>query len=286
LGALEAYPIEIMHIILGNLDLKTLTNFRSVSYSARLLVDTMKPYTNIMRLAPNSIRALLSTDMAIHFNSHDIFNALCEQDCYLCGNEFGPFMDLFTSKRVCCNCVTAVDTESLYSATPASAQRILKLTANEVQRLPTLRTLYTVYGNRTEKVLERVSVVRIGTAALKVSPLVKFNDVLGVYQRSLRFGSLIRIPTYHQKEKSLHWGFSCRSCCCPQYPKLAARNKVFLSVDNYLEHYQECKRSQKAKQWLESLIESEMPEEECKDSKVYQSLLHRLNIYFRTLTVD
>jgi hypothetical protein len=280
-----------MHMILGKLDLKTLTNFRSVSYSARLLVDTMKPYTDIIRLAPNFIRALLSTDMAIHFNSHDIFNALCEQDCCFCGNKFGLFMNLFTCKRVCYNCVINVDTESLYSATPDSAQRILKLTANEVQRLPTLRMLFAVYGNRTEEASERVSVVRIGTAALKASPSVELNDVLSFpYQRSLRFGSLIRIPTYHQKEKSLHWGVSCRSCCWSEYlkpNKLLARNKVFLSIDHYLEHYQECKRSQKSKQWLESLIESEMLEEgEYKDPKVYRVLLHKLVIYFKTLTED
>jgi hypothetical protein len=281
LGALEAYPIEIMHIILGNLDLKTLTNFRSVSYSARLLVDTMKPYTDSIQLAPNSIRALLSTDMAIHFNSHDIFNALCEQDCYLCRKEFGPFMDLFTSKRVCYNCVTAVDTESYYTVTPDTAQRILKLTATEVQRLPTLRMLPDVYDNRMEKDSERVSVVRIETAALKASPWVVV---------SFRFGSLIRVPTYNQKEKSLHWGVSCRSCCWSEYLKptnFYARIKVFLSIDHYLEHYQECKRSQKAKQWLESLIESEMLEEgEYKDPKVYRVLLHKLVIYFKTLTED
>ena len=282
-----------MHMILGNLDLKTLTNFRSVSYSARMLVDTMKPYADIIRLAPNSIRALLSTDMAIHFNSHDIFNALCEQDCCLCGNEFGPFMDLFTCKRVCYHCVKNFDTESLYSATLDSAQLILKLTASEAERLPKLRLLPGIHGSRAEK---RVSVVRVGSAALKASSLFDYNLVnhvlqFSVYccQHSLRFGSLIRIPTYHQKEKSLHWGVSCRSCCWSENresTELLARNKVFLSINHYLEHYQQCQRSQKSKQWLESLIESQLLEEEYKDPKVYQSLLNRLIIYFRTLTED
>lgn len=190
-------------------------------------------------------------------------------------------MDLFTSKRVCYNCVTAVDTESYYTVTPDTAQRILKLTATEVQRLPTLRMLPDVYDNRMEKDSERVSVVRIETAALKASPWVVV---------SFRFGSLIRVPTYNQKEKSLHWGVSCRSCCWSEYLKptnFYARIKVFLSIDHYLEHYQECKRSQKAKQWLESLIESEMLEEgEYKDPKVYRVLLHKLVIYFKTLTED
>ncbi|CAG8961941.1 hypothetical protein HYFRA_00013721 [Hymenoscyphus fraxineus] len=98
LGVLRALPIEMIHSILNLLDLQSLTDLRRISWGIQALVNTLPTYKAIVHHTPDVLRALLSTKMAGYYTAQDMFNALCIQSCFGCGN-FGPFIDLFTGYR-------------------------------------------------------------------------------------------------------------------------------------------------------------------------------------------
>ena len=76
LGALEALPPEVIHLVFNTIDLQSLTAFRAISWGARALVDSFSPYNAIFQYFPDALRALLSTQMAVHFTAQDILEAL------------------------------------------------------------------------------------------------------------------------------------------------------------------------------------------------------------------
>ena len=88
IGNLEFLPLEVIHSIFNMIDLQSLTDFRAISWRARALVDSLSPYKAIIQHCPDALRALLSTQMAIHFTAQDIFHALCTQAYFGCG-QFG-----------------------------------------------------------------------------------------------------------------------------------------------------------------------------------------------------
>ncbi len=124
IGNLEILPIEIIHSIFNILDLQTLTHCRAISWRARCLVDSIPPYKTIVQHAPNALRALLSTNMAVCFTAQDIFKALCMQDCFICG-QFGPFLDLFSAQRCCVTCIAYSDALLSIKTMPAKNTHIL-----------------------------------------------------------------------------------------------------------------------------------------------------------------
>lgn len=63
-GALRHLPPELVHMVLSQLDIKTLTKFRCVDLQAREVVDTMPEYQNLMIQTPNLIRGVLSLNLA------------------------------------------------------------------------------------------------------------------------------------------------------------------------------------------------------------------------------
>ena len=120
-GNLTTLPLEMKHLILRLLDLKPLTNLRAVSWGARTLVDNLPQYKAIIEHAPNALRAFLSTNMAVQLTSTNLFDTLCTQACFCCG-QFGPMLDLFTCNRCCTPC--ASDSNDLLSITVAIANMI------------------------------------------------------------------------------------------------------------------------------------------------------------------
>lgn len=72
IGDLEFLPIELIHSVFNILDLQNPTNFKAIIWRARALVDSFPPYYAIVKHSPNALRALLSTNMTIHFTAQDI----------------------------------------------------------------------------------------------------------------------------------------------------------------------------------------------------------------------
>jgi hypothetical protein len=228
--------------------LQSLTDFRVISWRARALVNSFQPYSKIAHYSPDALRALLSTRMAIYFTAQDIFDALCTQKCFGCG-EFGPFLDLFTSYRQCITCVA--NSDSLFSITAFSAKRKFDLSSETLQALPTLLSLPGRYTESERPCGRRLSLVRMVSAG---ATMPKQNHDLSDSLPSLdshgqnpnRFMSMIRFPALNMDTGKLDWGVSCQAC------RLGTRDKkrgyyswsTVYSAAGYMEHFQKCQLSQ------------------------------------------
>lgn len=248
IGNLDAFPLEIIHLILGTLDLQSLTDFRVISWRARALVNSLQPYRKIAHYSPDALRALLSTQMAVHFTAKDIFNALCTQQCFGCG-QFGPFLDLFTSHRQCITCVAYSD--SLLSITASSAKTKFDLNPETLSSLPTLLSLPGRYTQSERACGRRLSLVRmVSVAATMPIQNDDFSDSLPPLdcheQNPNRFMAIIRFPSLDIGTGKLDWGVSCQAC------RLGTRDKrrgyynwnTIYSTAGYIEHFQKCQLSQ------------------------------------------
>lgn len=63
-------------------------------------------YKGIVQHCPDVFRALMSADMAVHFTSRHIYEALCRAKCVECG-ESGSHLDLFRADRYCILCMAS-----------------------------------------------------------------------------------------------------------------------------------------------------------------------------------
>lgn len=262
IGDLEAFPLEIIHSVFDVLDLQSLTDFRTVSWSARALVDNFPPYDAIVRHCPDALRALLSTHMAAHFTCGNISQALTTQACLDCG-QFGPFLDLLTGHRRCLTC--AIYSEHPMSMTASSAKKKIGLKLKAMRTLPTLLSLPGEYSERERTYRRRTSLVStlsvIAAAAAQdkdsdASRLGRRRITLPLTRRLYRYGwnphrfmTLIRFPAVDLKTGNLDWGVCCQACCLG--PRDENRgyydwNTTYSAV-GYLEHFQKCQVSQMAR---------------------------------------
>lgn len=100
LGYLDTLPFKLCTTILLDLDLQSLTQFRTINRRARFLVDNLPRYKDVITHAPGVIRAALSIQIAPWLSCRTLYCDLRTQACSYCG-DFGAFLYLFTGCRVC-----------------------------------------------------------------------------------------------------------------------------------------------------------------------------------------
>lgn len=258
-GTLRAFPLplEIMSSILSLLDLRSLTNFRAVSWGSRALVDGLPKYKSIIHHAPNALRALLSTKTARYFTALDLFKALSSQACVNCGRQFGPLLSMFTCHRYCLSCIK--NGAELLCLPLSAAKRMFLLQPDVINKLRTCWTLPGRYGEIQNAHRRRYTLVRVREIPwIKQSPPYlgfEYHDKRG--RNSYRFMSMLRIPALAEKTGKLDWGVSCRSCRFG--PRIwdveNLHANTLYSSDDYSEHFRICESShERRKTTLESMI--------------------------------
>lgn len=105
LGDLNYLPLEVLHIILVNLDLRTLTTFRRVNRRALSILDCLYKYRAIVTHCPNLLRGVLSIQSDQWVTCRTLYNALCQSKCEACG-DFGGYVYILTGSRVCFLCLS------------------------------------------------------------------------------------------------------------------------------------------------------------------------------------
>lgn len=156
LGDIDTLPPELYTAVLLQLDLQTLTKFRSVNQRARLVVDSIPQYREILTHSPNTLRAVLSTGLGPHLTPRDLHNALCSQACAQCG-DFGAFLYLFTCSRLCFLCLT--EESRFLPMTTTSAKEAYGLSSTTISTLPTLRSLPGSYSHLEKTWRKRVTLI-------------------------------------------------------------------------------------------------------------------------------
>jgi hypothetical protein len=104
LGDLDMFPVELQSIILVQLDLKTLTNFRHVNRQAMEVVDTLPEYQSILQQIPASLRAMFSVDLGESITCQKFYETLCTANCEGC-RQSAEFIYLLKCCRICMECL-------------------------------------------------------------------------------------------------------------------------------------------------------------------------------------
>ena len=154
LGPFDQLPPEIVSLIFTQVDLETLTRFRSVSRAGRDAVNNLFTYRNIMNHAPQILRATLALEAGKYITLTQLDAALMSKACQDCGN-FGAFLDVPNCERVCYRCFT--ENEDRMPLSAAHARWRWRLTKKEYD-LSKKNMIRTVIGRH--KLRSPVRVVR------------------------------------------------------------------------------------------------------------------------------
>lgn len=90
LGTLEQLPLELLHMILTQLTIRSLTHFRHVNRRALQIVYSIPQYKAIAVYAPASLCGILSIGTGEWMPCQDLHDKLCTAECDSCG-DFGGY---------------------------------------------------------------------------------------------------------------------------------------------------------------------------------------------------
>lgn len=156
LGKLEKLPLELQHNILAQSDLQTVTDFRRVNRRAMAVVDSLHEYQTIIEHSPDSLRGLLSIELAAHITCRALSKLLHTNVCECCGRPSG-YIHLLACRRVCCSCIN-VDKE--YAPfTLRELEVSAEVPASLLQALPTMRSIPGDYASMRFSYPNRIALV-------------------------------------------------------------------------------------------------------------------------------
>lgn len=97
---LDRLPTELLDVILHSLDIQTLTSLRSLDRRAKLVIDNVPAYRDLVKQAPDALRAMLSTQTASYHTLHELTLALRTPECSLCP-QYAFYLFLPDCRRCC-----------------------------------------------------------------------------------------------------------------------------------------------------------------------------------------
>lgn len=103
-GALDAFPLEIIHLIFASLDFQSLFYFLCASLRCRALVETFPAYKETTTHAAGVLMVINRMKLLEMHTAASIHLALRSESCTRC-NDYGPFLFLPAVKRCCLNCL-------------------------------------------------------------------------------------------------------------------------------------------------------------------------------------
>lgn len=103
-GQLDQLPAELLLQVLLQVDIPSLTRFRSVNRRAMELVDSVRQYAALIQHCPNIVRAIVSIQ-ADSFDCGTLYRTLSTSRCSTC-ERFGDHLYLIDCRRVCYFCFT------------------------------------------------------------------------------------------------------------------------------------------------------------------------------------
>ena len=133
LGNLDILPFELRTNILLDLDLQSLTQFRTINRRARFLIDNIPEYNNLVTHAPSIRRAALSIHIAPSLPCRTLYCALRSQACTTCGHS-GPFIYMSLGCRVCNLC--QMKQPQFWPLTPSQAKDLWGLDSRQLSLIP------------------------------------------------------------------------------------------------------------------------------------------------------
>jgi hypothetical protein len=103
-GLLDKMPLELLHLVLSMLDLRSLSRISRVSLQGQAVVESLPAYRDLMDYAPHAIKALGQTGLIRYHTAAMLQATLFSKSCISCG-EYGAFLFLPTCERCCYECL-------------------------------------------------------------------------------------------------------------------------------------------------------------------------------------
>ncbi|KAK3333802.1 hypothetical protein B0T19DRAFT_419186 [Cercophora scortea] len=276
-GALEVLPIEILHEVLLQLDLRSLTYLRLVNRRTMGFVDALPQYSDIIRHASNALRGILAIGTGSWISCKALHTSLCTARCELCG-DFGGYLYLLTCKRVCFLCLSLNDV--LLPLPPSHACRKFGLKRHHLADLPQMKTVPGTYSPNRKKILKSDTLVdhecaRLAginlygsLAAMEQSVLQKQARMLEAYNARQtgrdssgrpvrarrrppaldpfdgqsgnphRFVAIARVPWLDRASRRVERGFYCVGC--EKSSRKPYHWRILFAADTFEEHLANC----------------------------------------------
>ncbi|KAK0113979.1 hypothetical protein ONS95_014222 [Cadophora gregata] len=260
-GALKRLPLELIHNVLGHLDISTIGSVRCLSWNSRLIVDLFPPYRDLTIYASSVLRVLYSTHLASAYSVGQLYTVLTNDRC-ICCEAFGPYLSLITCERCCFSCLYDSKMAPTTLSTAASA---FGLSKNEIEKkIPVVTTLpgmYTIERTEKKRILKVVSVRKALALALekqnKTQPVGEdltnldenAKDLIKHYNDPIRFMVSTPIPYLNTRNHHTESGVWCRGCELVWYRNSSRKwssdcykrvlDTAYLE-EEYLLHFEEC----------------------------------------------
>lgn len=164
LGNLDCFPVELLHMIFGELDILSLTHLARASFGARKVVVCYPVFHDLTKYAFPALRALAKTQCIKWHTASVLKDTLRSEKCGYCAN-FGPFLYLPTAERVCNHCLRY--DKSLWCSTVKQIQTIFGLSKKQLKDLIQPRIIPGVYCGRREMKCKIVNTRQAKAVALK-----------------------------------------------------------------------------------------------------------------------
>ena len=218
---LDRLPLELLIEVLLQLDIPSLTRFRGLNRRAMELVNSVHPYTAIIKHCPNIIRAIVSIQ-ADGFDCSTLYRTLCTSRCFTC-NRFGDHLYLIDCRRVCYSCFTRrveyfplTSREASKFFTPAKPRSNAKSSRRQLElaKPPSILSLPGRYSNGARGGILRVRRLRLYDRRAVVQSLVgsglpRLDKING---EPKRFMAIISAPVLLNAGQQVDHGFFCLGC--------------------------------------------------------------------------
>ena len=147
-GILDQFPPELLRVVFGYLDLRSIARLSQVSIRSRTIVQAFPPYQHLLKYAPSAMTALARTGCMRDHSIKTLHTTLYAESCVSCG-FFGAYLFLPTCEPCCYECLRK--NHALWVVSPAEAQECFGLDDHHFAQLPVMRNIPGVYGLETDE---------------------------------------------------------------------------------------------------------------------------------------
>lgn len=142
-NSLDVLSLELLHLVISQLDIRTLANFLWAGRSTLELVQSHPQYQAINTHARGALRGILAIGTGQGITCAMLYTSLCTANCQHCG-EYGSHLYLLTCKRLCFRCFC--QQKEYLPLQYSHAIRMFGLSRRDLESLPQMKSLPGTYS--------------------------------------------------------------------------------------------------------------------------------------------
>ncbi|KAH6975356.1 hypothetical protein BKA56DRAFT_618867 [Ilyonectria sp. MPI-CAGE-AT-0026] len=278
-GVLQTLPLELIQIVLGLLDLNSISRVQQVNRRTSELVSSLPHYRALVQHAQNALRGISAIGTGSSITLAKLYEKICTAECEDCG-DFGGYLYLITCKRVCFLCFSKK--EAYMPLSPVQACRKFGISHKMLSGVPRMVTRAGTYSFDGKKVKDGLTLIDHRSARemgirfhgslramieyASVRDTQKYHKYLRtveedrIYRRTgqcrrrapisdpfdaqsrnpLRFVSIVRVPWLNRISRDVEWGVHCEACReCLKLDQRSTHCRRKFTAGAFLEHLEQ-----------------------------------------------